>query len=156
MEGENPDPQSKGASMRRRTIAAASAAAVALSLGGFASSASADTHATDVPKVSNSFGPGGEVHFDIEPANLVISEYSTGRGIEWEMWGPEVAVGTGDLYGTWIGYENEVNLYYEDVTIILFAPIDGYFTEYAVTGDFEAPQDPQDKTRGFIEYPRPL
>ncbi|MDA1361942.1 hypothetical protein O1R50_20105 [Glycomyces luteolus] len=137
--------------MRRRTIAAASAAAVAITVGGFTSSASAGMRSTDVPKVSNSFGPGGEVHFDVEPANLVISEYSTGRGIEWEMWGPEAAVGTGDLYGTWVEGE-----YYEDVTIILFAPDDGYFTEYAVTGDFEAPQYPQDKTRGFIEYPRPL
>ncbi len=151
--------------MRRRTIAAASAAAVAVTLGGFASSASADNsmpvapadmHATDVPKVGNSWGPGGEVHFDVEPVNLVISEYSSGRGIEWEMWGPQVAVGTGDLHGAWIGSENEVNLYYEDVTIILFAPIDGYFTEYAVTGDFEPPQYPQDKTRGFIASPRPL
>jgi hypothetical protein len=155
--------------MRRRTIAAASAAAAAVAIGGFATAASAnihgtsvpdahaDIHATDVPKVSNSYGPGGEVHFDVEPENLVISEFSTGRGIEWEMWGPEVAVGTGDLHGVWV--ESALGVeggYYEDVTIILFAPDDGYFTEYAVTGDFEAPQYPQDKTRGFIEYPRPL
>ncbi|SDD50511.1 hypothetical protein [Glycomyces harbinensis] len=142
--------------MRRRTLATASAAAVAISLGGFASAAladnampigPADTHVSEAPKVTNTFGPGAEVHYDVEPANLILSEFTTGRGIEWESWGPDEAVGTGDLYGVWIGLDGE---YYEDVTITLSSVEDGYFTEFTVTGDFEQPEHPEDLTHGYI------
>ncbi|RRR96829.1 hypothetical protein [Glycomyces terrestris] len=131
--------------MRRRALALAAAAAVTIGVTGFAASAAADTHVTDAPKVANTWGPGGELHYDVEPTNLVLSEYTTGLGIEWTSWGPDQAVGTGDLHGVWI--DGGV---YEDVTITLYNVENGYFTEFQVTGDFPQPEHPEDLIHGYF------
>lgn len=145
--------------MRRRAFATASAAAVAGVVGGIAAASSAsannsfpappaggpDLQATDTPVVTNTYGPGGEVHYDIEPVNLILGEYSTGRQLEWVQWGPDVAIATGTLHALWIDDDS-----YENVTVTLFNVQDGYFTEWWVTGPFEQPEHTMDRTHGYI------
>ncbi|MEV3935364.1 hypothetical protein AB0K52_05210 [Glycomyces sp. NPDC049804] len=145
--------------MRRRAFAAASTAAVAGVVGGIAaaSSASADNSlpaappsarpASETPVVGNTYGPGGEVHYDVEPATLVLGEFSTGAQLEWVQWGPDVAIATGSLRGLWI--ENEEGRY-DDVTVTLFNVQNGSFTEWWATGPFEQPEHPMDFTHGYI------
>jgi len=140
--------------MRRRAFAAAAAAAVVVSLGGFASAASADTHvsnepvgsanlhATDVPKVPNTWGPGGEVHYDVEPVNHALGEFTSASNIEWISWGPEEAVGIGDFTGRWFEGTKE------DVTITFSEVEDGLYTKWSVSGTGDPEQ--LDRTYGFF------
>jgi len=147
--------------MRRRAFAAASATALAGVVGGLATASSAsadngfpaqpaaspDLHATQTPVVTNTYGPGGEVHYDVEPVNLVLGEFSTGAQLEWVQWGPDVAIATGTLRGRWI--ENEEGRY-DGVTVTLFNVQDGHFTEWWATGPFEQPEDTMDRTHGYL------
>ena len=139
--------------MRMRTIAAASTAAIAISLGGFVSAASADTHVsaspvaaadvrTEVPKAPNTWGPGGEVHYDVEPVNHALGEFTSATNIEWISWGPEEAVGVGDFTGRW--FEGTM----EDVTITFSEVENGLYGKWSVSGT--GFPDQLDRTYGYL------
>jgi hypothetical protein len=146
--------------MRRRAFATASAAAVAGVFGGLAAASSAsannsfpappagspNVHATDTP-VLITYGRNDEIIRVVEPTGFNISEYSSVGGLTWYQWGPDVAIATGYVRGLWI--QNEENQY-DDVTVTLFDVRDGVFSEFWITGPFEQPEYPGDKTHGYF------
>lgn len=145
--------------MRRRAFATAAVAGV---VGGIAAASSAsannsfpaappgspDIHASDADTpVLEIAGRNDEIIRVVEPTGFNISEYSSVGGLTWYQWGPDVAIATGYVRGLWIANEADQ---YDDVTVTLFDVRDGVFSEFWITGPFEQPEHPGDKTHGYF------
>ncbi|MFF3668360.1 hypothetical protein [Microtetraspora malaysiensis] len=91
---------------------------------------------------------------DSSPENLVLSEFSSMNGITWTSWGPDQAVGTGALSGSWCLPGCTEKPYEATVTLSGVATVRGtrYFTQFAVDGDFPKP-DPADTLAGSLPTP---
>ncbi|GLX02914.1 hypothetical protein [Microtetraspora sp. NBRC 16547] len=92
---------------------------------------------------------------DQRPANLVLSEFSVLNGITWKSWGPDRAVGTGGLSGSWCLPGCLKKQYEATVTLSGVTTVKGtrYFTRFDVDGDFPKPGDPADALVGSLPTP---
>ncbi|MEV7010937.1 hypothetical protein [Streptosporangium sp. NPDC051022] len=92
---------------------------------------------------------------DQRPANLVASEFSTLKGVTWRSWGPERAVGSGKLSGTWCLPGCQTNPYDATITLSKVRKVGDkrYFTRFGITGDFPGPTSPADTLNGALPLP---
>ncbi|MEV8631680.1 hypothetical protein AB0395_08490 [Streptosporangium sp. NPDC051023] len=92
---------------------------------------------------------------DQRPANLVVSEFSTLKGITWRSWGPGRAVGSGKLSGTWCLPACQTNPYDATITLSKVKKVGGkrYFTRFDIGGDFPQPDSFDDTLRGALPLP---
>ncbi|GHH66085.1 hypothetical protein GCM10017673_11250 [Streptosporangium violaceochromogenes] len=92
---------------------------------------------------------------DRRPANLVLSEFSTVRGVTWTRWGPRNATGTGELSGTWCLPRCQERPYTATITLGGVKKVKGrsYFTTFSVDGDFTKPAETADTLTGTLPTP---
>ncbi|WP_433250557.1 hypothetical protein ACQPYK_04370 [Streptosporangium sp. CA-135522] len=92
---------------------------------------------------------------DQRPANLVASEFSSLRELNWSTWGPEKAVGRGRLSGTWCLPGCLAEPYTATITLGAVRKVRGkkYFTRFGIDGDFPKPEEPADTLVGTLPTP---
>ncbi|GAA3071948.1 hypothetical protein [Streptosporangium carneum] len=92
---------------------------------------------------------------DQRPENLVVSEFSTLKGITWRSWGPGRAVGAGKLSGTWCLPDCLDSPYDATITLSKVKKAMGkrYFTKFAIDGDFPKPDQIDDTLTGALPLP---
>ncbi|WP_433351459.1 hypothetical protein ACQP25_00090 [Microtetraspora malaysiensis] len=113
------------------------------------------TSPTTTPVYVNNLYGAEQGRDDSSPANLVLSEFSSMSGITWTSWGPDQAVGTGGLSGSWCLPGCTEKPYEATVTLSGVTTVKGtqYFTQFAVDGDFPKPGDPADALAGSLPTP---
>ncbi|MCD0445350.1 hypothetical protein LO763_17185 [Glycomyces sp. A-F 0318] len=114
-----------------------------------APSPTADASTTDATEPSPAEEPTGEVHvLDLDtfegddsqelslqrPEELTLSEFSSGRDLEWESWGGASAVATGRITGMFCESGCEGEEY--EVTLVLCEVADDHYRRFGVFGDF--------------------
>ncbi|MEU0519747.1 hypothetical protein [Streptosporangium sp. NPDC006007] len=92
---------------------------------------------------------------DQRPENLVVSEFSSLRKVGWRSWGPDGAVGTGRLSGTWCLPTCRKTPYTATVTLGGVKKVRGknYFTTFSIDGDFTKPRETADTLTGNLPMP---
>ncbi|MDP9863344.1 MULTISPECIES: hypothetical protein [Streptosporangium] len=80
---------------------------------------------------------------DQRPTDLVLSENSSISEVTWSKWGPQAALGTGKLTGTWCLPDCETEPYTATVLLGSVQRMKGkrYFAHFGVSGDFPEPED---------------
>lgn len=95
-----------------------------------------------VTQITTMEGDDGEYYSAHRPDELTLTEFTNAFDLTWQTWGPDTAVASGLISGSWCwddcqdGYE---------ATIVLCDVNDDHFVRFGVFGDFPgyAPEDTQ-------------
>ncbi|GIH27917.1 hypothetical protein Aph01nite_62270 [Acrocarpospora phusangensis] len=92
---------------------------------------------------------------DQRPGNLVVSEFSSLKDVNWQSWGPDTAVGSGKLSGSWCLPECLDKPYDATVTLSAIKQAEGqsYFSKYDIQVDLPVAQQEGADLSGTLATP---
>ncbi|WP_214109600.1 hypothetical protein [Acrocarpospora catenulata] len=92
---------------------------------------------------------------DQHPADLVVSEFTSLKGITWRTWGPDTAVGAGKLSGSWCLPACLDRPYDATVTLSSVKTAQGqaYFSKYEIDADVAAAEQGSADLNGTLQTP---
>lgn len=106
----------------------------------------ADVEASDadpevfVTQITTLEGDDGEYYSAHRPEEMTLTEFTNAFDLTWHTWGPETAVASGLLSGSWCWDECQDGY---EATVVLCDVREDHFSRFGVFGDFPgyAPED---------------